>query len=148
VSDAVAANPILAPAAALVAWTLFMLLWLVLTRLPAMHRAGVNLFGTLPGSRRGADLDGVLPDRVMWKSHNYTHLHEQPTLFYAVVAILAIEGGYAVLDVRLAWAYVAFRVAHSLVQAVINYVPLRFALFGGGTLCLLGLVYSALRLTL
>jgi len=148
VTDPITGNPILAPAAVLVAWTLFMLLWMVVTRLPAMSAAGISLFGDLPGTRRGADLDGVIPDRVNWKSHNYTHLHEQPTLFYATVAILAIHGGYSLLDLRLAWAYVAFRVAHSLVQATINYVPLRFTLFGCATLCLLGLAYSALRLTL
>ncbi len=146
-NDVMVGNPILAPAAMLVAWTFFMLFWLVVTRLPAMSRAGINLFGKLPGTRRGVDLDGLLPDRVNWKSHNYTHLHEQPTLFYAVVAILAINGGYSALDVRLAWGFVAFRVAHSLVHAVINYVPLRFTMFGGSPLCLLALTVSAVRLT-
>lgn len=141
------ANPILAPAATLVAWTFFMLTWLVLTRLPAMSKAGISLFGDLPGSRRGTDLEGMVPDRVMWKSHNHTHLHEQPTLFYAIVLILAVSGGYSELDVRLAWAYVAFRVAHSLVQSMINFVPLRFSLYGGATACLLVLTVSALRAT-
>ncbi|CAN0592359.1 unnamed protein product [Ectocarpus sp. 12 AP-2014] len=144
----VSANAILAPAAALVAWTFFMLFWLVVTRLPAMAKAGINLFGALPGTRRGVDLEGLVPESVTWKSHNYTHLHEQPTLFYAIVAILAIHGGYSTLDLQLAWAFVAFRVAHSLVQSAVNYVPLRFTLFGGAAVCLLMMTYSALKLTL
>ena len=112
-----------------------------------MKAADINMNSNPPGTRRGVDLDPVLPEQVGWKSHNYTHLHEQPTLFYAVVAILAIHGGYSVLDVRLAWAYVAFRVAHSLVHAAINYVPVRFVLFGGSALCLLAMTVSAIRLT-
>lgn len=146
--QSIVGNPILAPAAILVAWTLFMLLWMVVTRLPAMKAAGITMNSNPPGTRRGVDLDPILPDSVNWKAHNHTHLHEQPTLFYAVVAILAIHGGYSLLDVRLAWAYVAFRVAHSLVQAVVNYVPLRFVMFGGSAFCLLAMTVSAVRLTL
>ncbi len=76
-------SPIFAPAIVLVLWSLFMLGWLALTRLPAMSKAGLDLTGAV-GSR-GANLEGVLPDRVNWKSHNYTHLMEQPTIFYATV---------------------------------------------------------------
>ena len=42
-----------------------------------------------PGGR-GQDLDGVLPDHVNWKAHNYAHLVEQPTLFYATVFVLQL----------------------------------------------------------
>lgn len=139
---------LLAPAAILILWTLVMLTWLAASRLPAMQRAGLDLRGPLPGGRRGADLEGRVPDTVMWKSHNYEHLTEQPTLFYAVIAILTLAGSDASWAVAAAWAYVALRVAHSLVQATVNYVPLRFALFGVSTLCLLALTLEALRLTL
>ena len=146
--ETIVGNPILAPAAVLVAWTFFMLLWMVVTRLPAMKEAGIGMNSNPPRTRRGVDLDPLLPERVGWKAHNFNHLHENPTLFYAIIAILAIQGGYSILDVRLAWAYVAFRVAHSLVHAAINYVPLRFMLFGGSVGCLLALTVSALKLTL
>lgn len=36
-------SPILAPVVALVCWTLLMMLWMLLTRLPAMKRAGLSL---------------------------------------------------------------------------------------------------------
>lgn len=80
-------TPIFAPAIVLVLWSLAMLGWLAITRLPAMAKAGISLFDVV-GSR-GANLEGVVPDRVNWKAHNYAQLMEQPTLFYATVLILA-----------------------------------------------------------
>lgn len=136
-------SPILAPAAVLVLWSLVMLAWLALTRLPAMNKAGLDL-GTLVGSR-GADLQGVVPDRVNWPSHNYTHLMEQPTIFYATVVILALNGGGDGFNLTLAWAYVALRIAHSVVQATWNRVAVRFALFGAATTALLLLAINAVR---
>jgi hypothetical protein len=137
---------ILAPAAVLVLWTLIMLVWLAATRLPPLFKAPGGL-GSAKRGGRGADLEGVLPDSINWKSHNYTHLLEQPTLFYAVCAILAILGATE-HDVLFAWAYVALRIVHSLWQALINTVPVRFALFNLSTLCLLVLALHAAKLAL
>ena len=137
---------ILAPAAVLILWSLNMLGWLVVSRFGALRASGIDLGKSKPGAR-GSALDGVLPDPVMWKSHNYTHLMEQPTLFYAVVAILAIMGPGTV-DVLLAWGYVALRIVHSLWQATINRIPVRVLLFVASTLCLIGLAVQALLATL
>ena len=137
---------ILAPAAVLVVWTLIMLTWTAATRFPAMAKAGVDLKKGPPGGR-GQNLEGVLPDNVNWKSHNYAHLVEQPTIFYAAVVILAIMGAGA-LDVLLAWAYVALRVVHSIWQATVNRVPVRFTLFALATVCLLVLAIRAVMATL
>lgn len=139
-------SPILAPAAVLVAWSLVMLLWLGRARFAAMAQAGMDLGRARPGGR-GQDLEPVLPPRVMWKSHNYTHLMEQPTLFYAVVMILALAGA-APVDVSLAWGYVALRIMHSLYQATVNRVAVRFGLFLLATLCLIALAVRALIVTL
>lgn len=135
----------LAPAAVLVAWTLIMLLWMAGTRLPAAAKAGIDIAGSV-GSR-GQDMEGKIPDTVNWKAHNLTHLHEQPTLFYAIVAILAIMGP-AASDVLVAWIYVGLRVAHSLWQALINKVSVRFALFLACSAALMWLAYRAIALTL
>ena len=54
---------------------------------------------------------------------------EQPTLFYAVVLTLAVIGEGTGLNAGLAWLYVGLRVVHSLVQAVVNIIMLRFAIF-------------------
>lgn len=136
-------SPILAPAAVLVLWSLVVLAWLALTRLPAMKSAGIDL-GTLVGGR-GNDLQGVIPDRVNWVAHNYEHLMEQPTLFYATVAILALNGAGDGINLTLAWAYVALRVVHSVVQATWNRVAVRFVLFGLSTGALWVLAVNAAR---
>src|SRR5262245_30180264 len=100
-------SPLLAPLVVLVAWTLVVMVWMASTRLPAMKKAGIDVT-TLVGGR-GANLEGVIPDRVQWKSHNYSHLLEQPTIFYAIVLTLAMMGMNQPINVYLAWAYVGFR---------------------------------------
>lgn len=137
---------ILAPAAVLVLWTLVMLVWTAATRLPALKAAGIDMSKAVGG--RGQDLEGVLPANVNWKAHNYAHLVEQPTLFYAVVAILAILGQVSPVAVALAWTYVVIRIVHSLVQVTSNRIAIRFPLFAVSTLVLLGLTVMALIRTL
>jgi len=137
---------ILAPAAVLVAWSLVMLLWVGRSRFAAMANAGIDIRQRPPGGR-GVDLEGRLPADVMWKSHNYTHLMEQPTLFYAAVMILALAGAEQI-DVTLAWSYVAIRIVHSLYQATVNRVAVRFAIFAVATACLIALSVRALLVTL
>jgi hypothetical protein len=110
-----------------------------------MAKAGVDL-GKVVGAR-GTNLEGVVPDKVNWKSHNYTHLMEQPTLFYATVVILGVMGQGDGLNLQLAWAYVILRILHSIVQATWNRVSVRFALFCLSTAALLGLaLHAAIRL--
>jgi hypothetical protein len=138
-------DPILGPVVALVAWTLAMMVWMYAVRFPAMRRKGISLKGRI-GSKTGA-LDGVLDDQVQWKSHNYNHLMEQPTLFYAIALTLALLQHGGGINLILAWAYVAFRIAHSLVQATTNVVLIRFYLFLGASVALLGLtVHAAMAL--
>ncbi len=134
-------SPILVPVVALVAWTLVVMTWMVLTRLPAMKKAGIDLGARRGG--RGANLEGVLPDEVMWKSHNYMHLMEQPTIFYAIALTLALMDMGGGINYWLAWGYVGLRVVHSLIQSTVNIVPYRFAVFALASLCLLGLTIHA-----
>jgi hypothetical protein len=134
-------NPILAPVAALVAWTLVVMLWMYFTRMPAMRRAGISLKGRV--GARGKDLDGVVEDSVQWKSHNYNHLMEQPTLFYAVALSLDIIGDRDPGTLAFAWAYVGLRIVHSLVQSTVNIVRYRFLLFA---LASVALILLTLRL--
>ena len=138
-------SPILGPVVALVAWTLLVMTWMVVTRFAAMKRKGISLKGRV-GGRGGVALEGVVEDQVMWKAHNYMHLVEQPTLFYAIALTLAVGdagGGYNHI---LAWAYVGLRVAHSLVQTTVNVVLYRFILFGLASLALVGLTVQAIRM--
>ena len=137
---------ILAPAAVLVLWSLIVLLYLYFTRFAAFRKAGVAIRDAEPG-RRYADIEKNMPPRINWPSHNYTHLMEQPTLYYAVVAIIAIAGGASPFNVALAWAYTGFRVAHSLWQIFVNRIPGRVRLFGLASICLIGLGIDAVRMT-
>lgn len=123
-----------------------MLGWMALTRLPALSKAGIDLTTNVGG--RGVDIDPQVPPHVAWKSHNYTHLMEQPTLFYATVLMLAVLGANSELNLALAWGYVGLRIAHSLWQVLVNSVPVRFGLFLLSTFCLFALAINALRLML
>lgn len=135
-------GPMLAPVVALVAWTLVMQIWMYATRFPALRRKGISLKGRRGG--KGTQLDGVLEDEVQWKAHNYNHLLEQPTLFYAIAISLALLGGGAwQMNIILAWAYVGLRVLHSLIQATTNVVRWRFLVFSLASLVLLALTLHA-----
>jgi len=137
----------LAPAAVLVVWSLIILLWIIPARFGAV--AKVEDKSTLPTKTgvRGGDLEGLIPDKANWPAHNYTHLHEQPTVFYAVAVILAIMGPTA-FDVLLAWVYVGGRILHSLWQILINNVPVRFVLFLASSIALIILAARAVMATL
>jgi hypothetical protein len=134
-------SPILAPVVALVVWSLVVMFWMVATRIPAMKRKGVDL-RTARGGKPGV-LDGVLEEEVQWKAHNYIHLMEQPTLFYAICLTLALMGAGWGINETLAWAYVIFRVGHSIVQGTVNIIRFRFLLFLLASLALVGLTVSA-----
>lgn len=133
---------ILQPVVALAAWTMVMWLWMYATRIPAMSKAPDLDASKLKGGT-GKDLDGVLPDSVQWKAHNYNHLHEAPTVFYAVAITLAIIGQGDGLNALLGWIYMGLRVAHSLVQVTANVVMVRFVLFALSSLVLMALILHA-----
>ena len=139
-------SPILVPLVTLVGWTLVVMVWLMVARGSEFRRLGVTL-SNIPHGTRGVDFEGRADPRAQWKSHNYSHLLEQPTLFYAIVLTLALMGMGSGINYWLAWGYVGFRVLHSIVQATVNVVAYRFALFSLASLCLLGLtVHAAARI--
>lgn len=138
-------SPILAPVVALVAWTLVVWIWMYATRLPAMSRAridGTKLVGT-NGSGLRADMVAGGEERASWIADNYNHLHEQPTIFYAIAFVHALIGTGGGLNLKIAWAYVALRVAHSLVQNTFNRVLVRFSIFVISSLCVIALTLHA-----
>ena len=65
-------------------------------------------------------LEGLIPREVQWKAHNYNHLHEAPTVFYAVALALAVLGQGDGLNAKIAWAYVGLRIVHSIWQSTVN----------------------------
>jgi hypothetical protein len=138
-------SPILTPVVALVAWTLVMLVWMAVARRRAFAKMNIN-WEKVPRGGRGVNLDGVAPDEAQWPSHNYNHLMEQPTIFYAISLALAMMDAGDGINLWLAWGYVVFRILHSIVQATINIVAYRLTIFALSSLCLLGLtVHAAAR---
>jgi hypothetical protein len=122
----------LKPVLALVLWTCVMWIWMYALRLPAFSKAGIN-----PDDARHPGTYGdKLPAHVRSAADNYNHLHEQPTIFYALMFFMALTGGADSTTTLVAWIYVALRVVHSFVQVVIGKVLLRFLVFSAGTFCL------------
>jgi hypothetical protein len=133
---------ILQPVVALAAWTMVMWFWLYGTRIPALSAAKVDPDDLVHDTTKG--LDQILPPQVQWKAHNYNHLHEAPTVFYAVAITLAIIGRGDGIAAQLGWAYVGLRVVHSLIQATVNKVTLRFLVFAISSFVLMALVALAI----
>jgi hypothetical protein len=75
--------------------------------------------------------------KAVWVADNYNHLHEQPTVFYALCIYSHLAGVADEINAGLAWSYVGIRVVHSLIQITTNFVPLRFVVFNIGSLVLM-----------
>lgn len=134
-------SPILAPVVALAAWSMVMWLWMYAKRLPALLAIPAEKRARM--GQRTADLGREMPAASQWPADNYNHLMEQPTLFYAVAICLALLGGGDGTALTLAWAYTGLRIVHSLVQATLNVVILRFGLFTLSSLALVGMIALA-----
>jgi len=132
---------ILKPLVALAGWTMVMWAWMYATRIPALQASKVDMNAMVGGT--GKDLDAILPPKVQWIAQNFNHLHEAPTVFYAVALTLALigkgDGGAATIG----WAYVGLRIAHSLVQAISNRIVVRFSLFMLSSIALAALIVIA-----
>lgn len=131
---------IIQPVVVLVAWSMVMWLWMYATRIPAIQAAKMRLDPNAPNGEQMASL----PAKVRWKADNYNHLMEQPTVFYAIALSLAFLGEGNEMNCLLAWAYVGLRIAHSLLQALINKIEVRFVLFFLSNIPLFALTYNAL----
>lgn len=130
---------ILQPVVALMIWTMIIWAWMYITRIPAMQKAQIQ-----PDDAQIVGLlDQKLPQSVQWKAHNYNHLHEAPTVFYAVAIVLAIIGQGDGMNAFIAWIYVGLRVIHSLVHVTANKVMVRFVLFLLSSLALIALILHA-----
>jgi hypothetical protein len=132
----------IAPILALVLWSLVMWLWLYATRIPAMAKAKINPQEAV--LKRSLDL----PPSAMWPADNYNHLMEQPTIFYAAAFCAHLAGATDPINIGFAWAYVALRVVHSLVQATVNIVALRFFIFTVSSMALAALAVRTTYLVL
>ncbi|MBR9824642.1 MAG: MAPEG family protein [Alphaproteobacteria bacterium] len=135
-------STILTPILAMIIWTLVMWFWMYATRIPAMQKAGID--ATKMKSKSEMD---VLPPEVSRIADNYNHLHEQPTIFFALAFYLHLADAVDPIALGLAWAYVILRIVHSLIQSTWNFIPARFGVFALSSLSLVGMaVCGALTL--
>lgn len=130
---------LIAPVIALIAWSMIVWVWMYATRLPAIFKAKMKMD---PNSPRGQQMS-QLPADVRWKADNYMHLMEQPTIFYALAISLSILNVGDGINLQLAWAYVALRVIHSLIQAITNNIEHRFLVFMLSNIPLFALTVNA-----
>lgn len=138
---------LLRPPVVLALWTFAMEAWMYATRIPAVSKYNAPV----SPSATKAMFDGALPPNVRWKADNFAHLHEQPTVFYAIAACLALArlggstgpGNGTDVEAWLMWTYVGLRVVHSFVQAGFNKVMVRFSVFATSSVCLLALTLRA-----
>jgi len=125
-------STILTPMLAMIVWTFVMWTWMYATRIPAMRKARIN-----PSKMKLKSEMDVLPNEVKRIADNYNHLHEQPTIFFALVVYLHLAGQTGDVMIGLAWLYVVLRITHSLIQALWNFIPARFFAFSASTLVLI-----------
>ena len=64
-------------------------------------------------------------------------------MFYAIALVLAIIGQGDGLNATIAWICVGLRVVHSIIQATVNRVMLRFVVFALSSVALMALVLHA-----
>lgn len=131
----------LSPVLVLIIWSLIIWCLMYARRIPAMQAAKIS-----PDSARSPDGDWKtkLPEKTQAAAHNYNHLMEQPTIFYALMFTIFLMDKVTPLALYCAWGYVGLRVLHSLVQVTSNTVIIRFALFSLSTLLLIAMALSTL----
>ncbi|EME47766.1 hypothetical protein DOTSEDRAFT_21512 [Dothistroma septosporum NZE10] len=127
--------PLVGPVLGLALWTFFMQIWLYSYRLPDITTYKVKV-------SNGAsiqELNKNIPRHRQYPADNYNHLHEQPTVFYAVALGLTLLEVNDWLTVTMAWAYVELRAVHSLIQSTSNVIMLRFQVFALSSVVLLAM---------
>lgn len=143
--QAVELKSFLTPVLILILWTMVMWLWMYATRIPAMQKAQID-----PDEARhpGTYVDRM-PANVRAVADNYNHLHEQPTIFYALMGFAALTGGATSTMMYLAFGYVGLRVLHSLVQVLSPKVIIRFSVFAIASLVMIAMaIMEAIRVFL
>ncbi|MEP4052058.1 MAG: MAPEG family protein [Litorimonas sp.] len=131
----------LAPVLALIIWTLLIWVLMYVRRIPAMQAAKID-----PETAKSPDgkWKEELPLSVQASAHNYNHLLEQPTIFYALMFYVTLTAQMSTSMFYAAWAYVVLRVLHSFIQVSSGKVILRFGVFSISTLVLIGMVVLTL----
>ncbi|CAK1363713.1 hypothetical protein CB0940_04272 [Cercospora beticola] len=128
-------SPLIKPLVTLAGWTFVMEAWMYATRIPAISKYNIDV----NPEKVAQDFNTKVPITIRQIADNYNHLHEQPTIFFAVALALAVVGDDHPNTVKAAWTYVGARIVHSIFQSTVNKVMVRFQLFLGSSIVLAGL---------
>ena len=107
-------------------WTLLIWALVPLTRIRAGRAGHVHVKDFRYGESANVPGDVSLPNR------NYMNLLELPVLFYAACLVVLATNRADDFTVLLAWAFVASRIAHSVIHLTYNNVLHRGVMFGAG----------------
>lgn len=111
------------PVIVLVAWTFVVLLMVPQRRFRAGRQRLVAVKDFAFGESENVPGEVRLPNR------NYMNLLELPVLFYVACIVLYAIGKVDAWGLGLAWAFVALRIAHSVVHLTYNHVIHRLRVF-------------------
>lgn len=126
--------PMLLPILAQVGLTIFVVLLLGFQRVSAIRKMGIEAI------RR----DGF-PAKAEQTSANFKHQFEAPILFYVIAILFVTSLDVTPLALIFAWAFVALRYMHALIQLTHNTIfPWRFGSFIVGVFFLICLYFTAL----
>ena len=109
------------PMLAHIGWVFMLYAWLTVARTRAVKS------GEIDNSCFVLGRDEPLP--VARITRNLANQFELPVMFYTLVVLLIVLGRVNWVDVAAAWAFVAGRVIHTLVQTLTDNVPLRGQVF-------------------
>ncbi|MBP2160955.1 MULTISPECIES: MAPEG family protein [Asticcacaulis] len=80
-----------------------------------------------------------VPETARLINRNYMNLLELPVLFYVVCLILFADDAVTQIELILAWLFVGFRAAHTVLHLTINHVLVRLSVFALAVITLLAL---------
>ena len=134
-------NEIFHPMLAMVVLTLVVWLRLYMVRIPEMRRLRIHPQAVATSAQKSARL---VDTRA---ADNFVNLFEVPVLFHLALVVAFLTQQVTPWVLGLAWAFVAGRVLHSLIQCSYNKVMHRFAVYSVST-CLVWVLWAVLAVGL
>ena len=125
-------------------------LHVLLTTWVGVHSVRARIKSVVGGETRLKDIaldNEAWPKRITQLGNNFDNQFQVPVVWYACLALLLVTGLADWIAVILSWAFLATRVAHTIVHTGSNHVPSRMKVYlaGFGTVFLMW-TWFALRL--
>lgn len=115
---------ILYPVAAMAILTMCVWVWMYIVRISTVRRRNIDVQQLANDYDLKKSMGDIAPS-----TDNFSNLFEIPVLFYVAAMVLFITGRVDELYLWLAWVFVVFRYAHSLIHIIYNRVTHRFVVY-------------------